>query len=162
MLRPFSKSGPARSRQSSMLHDKQVNEVFPSTEKPTRNERWKKQRFIFFFLIEVNWLETLSDSGVQYNDVVVLYITKCPQVWLLSVQVVMFWLYTLCCTLHSCALFYIWKSVPLNPPHLFHSPTHLPTSHLAITSLFIVYINLFLLCCSFVSFRFHISQIHML
>ena len=30
-----------------------------------------------------------------------------------------YWLYSLCCTLHPCDLFYNWRSVPLSPLHYF-------------------------------------------
>ena len=30
-----------------------------------------------------------------------------------------YWLYSLCCTLHPCDLFYNWQSVPLSPLHYF-------------------------------------------
>lgn len=54
-----------------------------------RNERWEKWKFIFFFFffkLRYNWLAPLLDSGVQYNDLVFLYMTKWSQVWLLCHQ----------------------------------------------------------------------------
>lgn len=36
-------------------------------------------------------------------------------------------LYFLCCTLHSCGLFYNWKIISLNPLHLFHPTPHTPS-----------------------------------
>ena len=38
-----------------------------------------------------------------------------------------YWLYSLCCTLHLCDLFYKWECVPLNLLHLFFQSPHPPS-----------------------------------
>ena len=50
------------------------------------------------------------------NDHHISLVTICHHTKLLQY----YWLSSTCCTLHPCDLFYNWKVVPLNLPHLFN------------------------------------------